>query len=86
MAEDVKTKIKSHQTALFDSHFLNHSQTRNCWPNHLDFHHCENAMTAEGGAIPMCKWYRHVHKSLGSISWELAWDDCQAEGIFPLKI
>ncbi|KAB0368822.1 hypothetical protein FD755_019856, partial [Muntiacus reevesi] len=40
----------------------------------LDFHSCEKAMPAKGG------------DSLYPISWLSAWDDRQAEGIFPGKI
>ncbi|CAD7676632.1 unnamed protein product [Nyctereutes procyonoides] len=86
MGEDIKSKIKEYQTAPFDSHFPNQNQTRNCWHNYLDFHSCEKAMTAKGGDVSMCKWYRHVYKSLCPISWVLAWDDLWAEGTFPGKI
>ncbi|XP_019501451.1 PREDICTED: cytochrome c oxidase subunit 6B1-like isoform X1 [Hipposideros armiger] len=83
MTEDIKTKIKNYQTATFDSHFPNQKQTRNCWQNYLDFHHCEKAMTAKGGDVSVCKCYWHVYKSLCPTSWVLAWDDRRAEGTFP---
>ncbi|XP_054438492.1 cytochrome c oxidase subunit 6B1-like [Pteronotus mesoamericanus] len=75
MAEDIKTKIKTYQTSFFDRHFPNQNQTRNCWPNYLDFHHCENTMTAKGGDVSVSKWYGHVDKSFCTISWVSAWDD-----------
>ncbi|XP_027963719.1 cytochrome c oxidase subunit 6B1-like [Eumetopias jubatus] len=86
VAEDIKTKIKNYQTAPFDSHFPNQNQTRNCWQNYLDFHRCEKAMTAKGGDVSVCEWYRRVYKSLCPISWVSAWDDRRAEGTFPGKI
>ncbi|KAI5214276.1 Ets Translocation Variant 2 [Manis pentadactyla] len=86
MAEDIKTKIKNYQTAPFDSRFPNQNQTRNCWQNYLDFHRCEKAMTAKGGDVSMCEWYRRVYKSLCPLSWVSAWDDRRAEGTFPGKI
>lgn len=49
MAEDIKTEIKNSQTAPFENSFPN--QTRNCWQNYLDFHHCERAMTAKAGNV-----------------------------------
>uniref|UniRef100_A0A8I3PKI6 Uncharacterized protein n=1 Tax=Canis lupus familiaris TaxID=9615 RepID=A0A8I3PKI6_CANLF len=52
MVEDIKTKIKNYQAAPFDSCFPNQNQTRNCWWNYLDFHHCEKAMSAAKGDIP----------------------------------
>ncbi|XP_006893626.1 PREDICTED: acid ceramidase [Elephantulus edwardii] len=58
MAEDIKTKIKNSRTAPFDSRFPNQNQTRNCWQNYLDFHHCEKAMTAKGGDVSVCEWYQ----------------------------
>uniref|UniRef100_A0A452V333 Cytochrome c oxidase subunit 6B1 n=1 Tax=Ursus maritimus TaxID=29073 RepID=A0A452V333_URSMA len=69
MAEEIKTKIKNYQTAPFDSRFPNQNQTRNCWQNYLDFHRCEKAMTAKGGDVSVCEWYRRVYKSLCPISW-----------------
>uniref|UniRef100_A0A8C8WB42 Uncharacterized protein n=1 Tax=Panthera leo TaxID=9689 RepID=A0A8C8WB42_PANLE len=42
----------------------NQNQTRNCWQNFVDFHHCENTMVAKGGDVSMCEWYHHVCKSL----------------------
>ncbi|KAK1333731.1 hypothetical protein QTO34_006118 [Cnephaeus nilssonii] len=33
----------------------NQNQTRNCWQNHLDFHRCEEAVTAEAGDVSMCR-------------------------------
>uniref|UniRef100_A0A8D2CDK2 Cytochrome c oxidase subunit 6B1 n=1 Tax=Sus scrofa TaxID=9823 RepID=A0A8D2CDK2_PIG len=69
MAEDIQTKIKNYQTAPFDSRFPNQNQTRNCWQNYLDFHRCEKAMTAKGGDVSVCEWYRRVYKSLCPISW-----------------
>ncbi|ELK29283.1 Cytochrome c oxidase subunit 6B1 [Myotis davidii] len=86
MAEDIKTKIKNYRTAPFDSRFPNQNQTRNCWQNYLDFHRCEKAMTAKGGDVSVCEWYRRVYKSLCPISWVSAWDDRRAEGMFPGKI
>uniref|UniRef100_A0AC11EA41 Cytochrome c oxidase subunit 6B1 n=1 Tax=Ovis aries TaxID=9940 RepID=A0AC11EA41_SHEEP len=71
MAEDIQTKIKNYQTAPFDSRFPNQNQTRNCWQNYLDFHRCEKAMTAKGGDVSVCEWYRRVYKSLCPISWVL---------------
>ncbi|CAD7681732.1 unnamed protein product [Nyctereutes procyonoides] len=62
------------------------NQTRNCWQNYLDFHRCEKAMTAKGGDVSVCEWYRRVYKSLCPISWVSAWDDRRAEGTFPGKI
>lgn len=58
MAEDIKTKIKNYKTAPFDSRFPNQNQTKNCWQNYLDFHRCEKAMTAKGGDVSVCEWYR----------------------------
>uniref|UniRef100_A0A4X1TKD2 Cytochrome c oxidase subunit 6B1 n=1 Tax=Sus scrofa TaxID=9823 RepID=A0A4X1TKD2_PIG len=52
----------------------------------LDFHRCEKAMTAKGGDVSVCEWYRRVYKSLCPISWVSAWDDRRAEGTFPGKI
>uniref|UniRef100_A0A8C5YZQ2 Cytochrome c oxidase subunit 6B1 n=1 Tax=Marmota marmota marmota TaxID=9994 RepID=A0A8C5YZQ2_MARMA len=69
MAEDIKTKIKNYKTAPFDSRFPNQNQTRNCWQNYVDFHRCQKAMTAKGGDISVCEWYRRVYKSLCPISW-----------------
>uniref|UniRef100_A0A8C0ALL5 Cytochrome c oxidase subunit 6B1 n=1 Tax=Bos mutus grunniens TaxID=30521 RepID=A0A8C0ALL5_BOSMU len=66
--------------------FPNQNQTRNCWQNYLDFHRCEKAMTAKGGDVSVCEWYRRVYKSLCSTSWVSTWDDRQAEGTFPGKI
>ncbi|XP_032702475.1 cytochrome c oxidase subunit 6B1-like [Lontra canadensis] len=86
MAEDIKTKIKNYQTAPFDSPIPNQNQTRNCWQNYLDFHHCEKVMTAKGGDIFVCEWYQCVYKSLCPISWVSAWDNCQEEGTFSGKI
>uniref|UniRef100_A0A8B9YM53 Cytochrome c oxidase subunit 6B1 n=1 Tax=Bos mutus grunniens TaxID=30521 RepID=A0A8B9YM53_BOSMU len=86
MAEDIQTKIKNYQTAPFDSRFPNQNQTRNCWQNYLDFHRCEKAMTAKGGDVSVCEWYRRVYKSLCPISWVSTWDDRRAEGTFPGKI
>lgn len=86
MAEDIKTKIKNYKTAPFDSRFPNQNQTRNCWQNYLDFHRCEKAMTAKGGDVSVCEWYRRVYKSLCPVSWVSAWDDRRAEGTFPGKI
>ncbi|XP_016076473.1 PREDICTED: cytochrome c oxidase subunit 6B1 [Miniopterus natalensis] len=86
MAEDIKTKIKNYRTAPFDSRFPNQNQTRNCWQNYLDFHRCEKAMTAKGGDVSVCEWYRRVYKSLCPISWVSTWDDRRAEGTFPGKI
>lgn len=86
MAEDIKSKIKNYQTAPFDSRFPNQNQTRNCWQNYLDFHRCEKAMTAKGGDVSVCEWYRRVYKSLCPLSWVSAWDDRRAEGTFPGKI
>lgn len=86
MAEDIKTKIKNYKTAPFDSRFPNQNQTRNCWQNYLDFHRCEKAMTAKGGDVSVCEWYRRVYKSLCPISWVSAWDERRAEGTFPGKI
>ncbi|XP_050003871.1 cytochrome c oxidase subunit 6B1-like [Alexandromys fortis] len=86
MAEDIKTKIKNYKTAPFDSRFPNQNQTRNCWQNYLDFHRCEKAMTAKGGDVSVCEWYRRVYKSLCPISWVSAWDESRAEGTFPGKI
>ncbi|VCX41725.1 unnamed protein product [Gulo gulo] len=43
-------------------------------------------MTAKGGDVSMCEWYRGVYKSLCPIAWVSAWDDHQAEGTFPGKI
>ncbi|KAK7802876.1 hypothetical protein U0070_016359 [Myodes glareolus] len=76
MAEDIKTKIKNYKTAPFDSRFPNQNQTRNCWQNYLDFHRCEKAMTAKGGDVSVCEWYRRVYKSLCPVSWVCAfqWD------------
>ncbi|GAB5583149.1 cytochrome c oxidase subunit 6B1-like [Prionailurus iriomotensis] len=85
-AEDIKTKVKNDQTAPFDSRFPNRSQTRNSWQNYLDFHRCEKAMTAKGGEVSVCEWYRRVYKSLCPMSWVAAWDDRRAEGTFPGKI
>ncbi|XP_059251488.1 cytochrome c oxidase subunit 6B1-like [Mustela nigripes] len=81
MAEDLKTKIKNYQTSPFDSPFRNQNQTRNCWQNYLDFHHCEKAMTAKRGNVSVCEWYWCAYKSLCPISWVSAWDDRQAEGL-----
>uniref|UniRef100_A0A8C9UN71 Cytochrome c oxidase subunit n=1 Tax=Spermophilus dauricus TaxID=99837 RepID=A0A8C9UN71_SPEDA len=86
MAEDIKTKIKNYKTAPFDSRFPNQNQTRNCWQNYVDFHRCQKAMTAKGGDVSVCEWYRRVYKSLCPISWVSAWDDRRAEGTFPGKI
>ncbi|KAM5322290.1 cytochrome c oxidase subunit 6B1-like [Glossophaga mutica] len=86
MAEDIKAKIKNYKTALFDSGFPNQIQTWNSGQNYLDFHHCEKTMTAKDGDFFVCKWYQHGYKSLCTISWVLAWDDHQSEGIFPGKI
>ncbi|XP_032768688.1 cytochrome c oxidase subunit 6B1-like [Rattus rattus] len=80
MAEDIKTKVKNYKTAPFESRFPNQNQARNCWQNYLDFHRCEKAMTAKRGDVSMCEWYQRVYKSLCSISWVSAWDDCRAEG------
>lgn len=76
MAEDIKTKIKNYKTAPFDSRFPNQNQTKNCWQNYLDFHRCEKAMTAKGGDVSVCEWYRRVYKSLCPVSWVCAsrWD------------
>ncbi|XP_013962324.1 cytochrome c oxidase subunit 6B1-like [Canis lupus baileyi] len=83
MVEDIKTKIKNYQAAPFDSCFPNQNQTRNCWWNYLDFHHCEKAMSAaKGGDVSVRKGHRHVYKSLCAISWLSAWNDHQAEGMF----
>lgn len=71
MAEDIKTKIKNYKTAPFDSRFPNQNQTKNCWQNYLDFHRCEKAMTAKGGDVSVCEWYRRVYKSLCPVSWYL---------------
>nr|XP_048282578.1 cytochrome c oxidase subunit 6B1-like [Myodes glareolus] len=85
-AEDIRTKIKDYKIP-FDSHFPNQNETRNCWLNYLDFHHCEKAMTtSEGGDVSMCEWYQRVYKSLCPVSWVSAWDDGRAEGAFPGKI
>ncbi|XP_036125412.1 cytochrome c oxidase subunit 6B1-like [Molossus molossus] len=86
MAEDIKTKIKNYRTGPFDSCFPNQDQTRNCWQNYLDFHHCKKAMTAKGGDVSVCEWYRCVYNSLCLISWVLVWGDHWAEGTFPGKI
>uniref|UniRef100_A0A7N5KHI2 Uncharacterized protein n=1 Tax=Ailuropoda melanoleuca TaxID=9646 RepID=A0A7N5KHI2_AILME len=48
MAEEIKTKIKNYWTAPSESHFPNQNQTRNCWQNHVDFHHCEKIMNDKG--------------------------------------
>uniref|UniRef100_A0A8C6CLV4 Cytochrome c oxidase subunit 6B1 n=1 Tax=Moschus moschiferus TaxID=68415 RepID=A0A8C6CLV4_MOSMO len=86
MAEDIKTKIKSYQTAPFDSRFPSRNQTRNCRQNHLDFHRWEKAMTAKGGDVSVCEWYQRVYKSLCPISRVSTWDNHWAEGTFPGKI
>ncbi|XP_038967474.1 cytochrome c oxidase subunit 6B1-like [Rattus norvegicus] len=86
MAEEIKIKIKNYKTAPFDSRFPNQNQTKNCWQNYLDFRHCEKAMTAKGGDVSVCEWYRRVYKSLCPVSWVSAWDDRIAEGTFPGKI
>ncbi|XP_013203744.1 cytochrome c oxidase subunit 6B1-like [Microtus ochrogaster] len=90
-AEDIKTKIKNYETVLFDSRFPNQYQTRHCWLNYRDFHHCEKAMTAGGvphwgGDVSLCEWYQRVYKSLCPVSWVSAWDDGRAEGTFSGKI
>ncbi|XP_057640087.1 cytochrome c oxidase subunit 6B1-like [Chionomys nivalis] len=85
-AEDIKTKIKNYKTAPFDSRFPDQNQTRNCGQNYLDFHRCENAMTAKGGGVSVCEWYWRVYKSLCPISWVSVCDDRRAEGTFPGKI
>uniref|UniRef100_A0A8C9I4S0 Cytochrome c oxidase subunit 6B1 n=1 Tax=Piliocolobus tephrosceles TaxID=591936 RepID=A0A8C9I4S0_9PRIM len=64
----------------------NQNQTKNCWQNYLDFHRCQKAMTAKGGDIAVCQWYQRVCKSLCPTSWVTAWDERQAEGMFPGKI
>ncbi|EDL81944.1 rCG63044, partial [Rattus norvegicus] len=43
-------------------------------------------MTAKGGDVSVCEWYRRVYKSLCPVSWVSAWDDRIAEGTFPGKI
>uniref|UniRef100_A0A8C9AFH5 Cytochrome c oxidase subunit 6B1 n=1 Tax=Prolemur simus TaxID=1328070 RepID=A0A8C9AFH5_PROSS len=80
---DKWTKIKNYKTDSFDSGFPNQNQTRNCWQNYLDFHHCKKAMTAKGGDISVCERYRCVYKSLCPISWVSAWDDPPASGTVP---
>ncbi|XP_019652835.1 cytochrome c oxidase subunit 6B1-like [Ailuropoda melanoleuca] len=69
MAEEIKTKIKNYWTAPSESHFPNQNQTRNCWQNHVDFHHCEKIMNDKGGGVSMCEWYQCVYKSLCPLSW-----------------
>ncbi|XP_036926837.1 cytochrome c oxidase subunit 6B1-like [Sturnira hondurensis] len=86
MAEDIKTKIKNCKTPLFDSHFPNRNQTRNCGQNYLDFYRCENTMTPKDGDFFVWKWYQCVYTSLCPISCLLAWNDHQAEGTFPGKV
>ncbi|KAG3287592.1 COX6B1 [Ictidomys tridecemlineatus] len=68
------------KTAPSDSRFPNQNQTRNCWQNYVDFQGCQKAMTAKGGDVSICEWYRRVHKSLCPISWVSTWNDRQAEG------
>ncbi|XP_054431641.1 cytochrome c oxidase subunit 6B1-like [Pteronotus mesoamericanus] len=86
IAEDIKTKIKNNKIVPSDSRFPNQNETRNCWHNYLDFHRCEKAMTAEGGEVSVCDWYRRVYKSLCPVSWLSAWDDRRAQGTFPGKV
>ncbi|XP_043832840.1 cytochrome c oxidase subunit 6B1-like [Dromiciops gliroides] len=86
MSEDIKSKIQNYRTAPFDSRFPNQNQTRYCWQNYLDFHHCEKAMNDRGGDASVCEWYKRVYKSLCPASWVNSWDDHIAEDTFPGKI
>ncbi|KAB0363491.1 hypothetical protein FD754_007647, partial [Muntiacus muntjak] len=66
-----KSKSKNYQPASFNSRFSNQNQTRNCWQN-----------WTSTAVRRQCL----LKGSLYPISWLSAWDDRQAEGIFPGKI
>uniref|UniRef100_A0A3Q3IT83 Cytochrome c oxidase subunit 6B1 n=1 Tax=Monopterus albus TaxID=43700 RepID=A0A3Q3IT83_MONAL len=69
MAEDIKAKLENYHTAPFDTRFPNQNQTKNCWVNYVDYHRCQNALTAKGADTTPCEWYRRVYTSLCPMAW-----------------
>ena len=85
MAEDIRTKIKSYQTAPFDSRFPNQNQTRNCWQSYLDFptvkgSDCWRGWCLHVQTVPACAQVPLPHILGVGLGWPLG------RSMFPGKI
>ena len=69
--------------APFDPRFPNQNQTRNCWQNYVDFHHCQKV---KGEDYEPCQYFLKVFRDICPIDWTNKWDDQREAGIFPAKI
>ncbi|XP_049848584.1 uncharacterized protein LOC126315373 [Schistocerca gregaria] len=68
-------------TPLFDPRFPTTNQTKNCWSNYIEYHHCR--LLRDDEQHPDCLAYLRTFTSLCPTDWVEAWDEQRENGVFP---